>query len=265
MGGLTPNITSVAETINDGPNAGLLASGILGLAAAYPNITTFLNDSFVSNEARDKFYKTKDECIVQTSLQLADEDVFGYFKGGAAVLTDQRTAFAVADGGIMGTHGMPLPGNKLYVYKSTKDEISPVADTDKLVDKYCAQGASVHYVRDDFGSHMAEAMDGGFGALEFLAGVLNGESDQGEGCVIETKNKAGDNKQSTSIAATTTVMSAIATGAMASPTSGGGGRGSSTSDAPNAAFTDAADGRLGVPMMLGGVLGCVVVGLVGIL
>lgn len=249
MGGLTPNVTSVAMSVNKKADAGLLASGILGLAAAYPNITTLLNESFVSPADMAKFYKAKTNCLVQETLELANQDILGYFTEGEGILTDQRTAFATQAGGIMGIHGMPLPKNKFYVYKSTLDEVSPVADTDALVDKYCAQGASIHYVRDNFGSHMAEATNGGLGALEFLAGVLNGNSDQKEGCLIETKNQAGKDVSSSSIAATTTVMSAIAmSGATASPTSGGGS-GSTASGSAGTVTTNAA-GRMDLSMLL---------------
>ncbi|KAI9717969.1 MAG: hypothetical protein M1828_007061 [Chrysothrix sp. TS-e1954] len=248
MGGLTPNVTSVAMSVNKHADAGLVASGILGLAAAYPNISTFINSSFTSPADKTKFYQAKKNCLVQESLEDQNQDIFGYFKEGSGILTDPRTAFAVKAGGIMGIHGMPLPKNKLYVYKSTLDEVSPIADTDALVAKYCAQGASIHYVKDNYGSHMAEATNGGLGALEFLAGILDGQSDQKEGCFIEIKNKAGNDLSSSSIAATTTVMSAIATGsATSSETSGSGGgsgggsgAGSTTSRAAGAESTNGA-------------------------
>lgn len=42
IGGVTPNITSVYNTINKGLFAGLNAAGILSLAKAYPDINTYL-------------------------------------------------------------------------------------------------------------------------------------------------------------------------------------------------------------------------------
>jgi hypothetical protein len=45
----------------------------------------------------------------------------------------------------MGRHG--TPGLPVFAYMSVGNEISPIADTDKLLQQFCDQGISVTYVR----------------------------------------------------------------------------------------------------------------------
>jgi Secretory lipase len=220
MGGLTPNVTSVALSVNDKADAGLVAAGILGIAAAYPNISSVINSSFVSSAKQQQFYDIKSECITQIGTSDADMDILGYFKQGAGILSDSQYAFAVQDGGIMGIHGTPLPSNKLYFYKSTLDEISPIADTDALFTKYCSQGVTIQYVRDAYGDHSEEAVNGGLGALEFLGRIFGGTFTQ-TGCTEETVNSARSVLSSTSIPPTTppaSVTGSVTTSASASAT-----------------------------------------------
>lgn len=70
----------------------------------------------------------------------------------------------------------------LYVYKSTMDDVSVVADTDALVSKYCAGGATIRYVRDNFGNHLGELSAGQPGAINYVLGVFNGSFVQTPGC-----------------------------------------------------------------------------------
>lgn len=223
MGGLTPNVTSVALSVNDKADAGLVAAGILGIAAAYPNLSSIINSSFVSPTKMQQFYDVKSECIAQIGATDADMDILGYFKQGASLLTDPQYAFAVQDGGIMGIHGTPLPSNKLYFYKSTLDEISPVADTDALFTKYCSQGATIQYRRDAYGDHAEEAVNGGLSALEFLGKIFDGTFTQ-VGCTEETVNSAQSVLSSTSLPPTTppaSVTGSVMTSASASATGTG--------------------------------------------
>lgn len=83
----------------------------------------------------------------------------------------------------MGVHGTPTA--PLFVYKATGDEVSPVADTDALVKKYCAAGARIQYHRDLLGNHETEAISGSASALAWISDRLNGKGVSG-GC--STKN-----------------------------------------------------------------------------
>jgi hypothetical protein len=86
----------------------------------------------------------------------------------------------------MGTHG--TPSMPIFVYKSINDEISPIADTDKLVQQFCNAGTSITYVRDSFGEHFTQAATSTGDVLNYLTDRFNGVPIKG--CV--TRNAFND-------------------------------------------------------------------------
>lgn len=72
----------------------------------------------------------------------------------------------------MGTHG--TPNMPIFAYKAVADEISPIADTDKLVQQFCDAGVSITYVRDSFGEHFTQAASSVGDILNFLTARFNG-------------------------------------------------------------------------------------------
>ena len=71
----------------------------------------------------------------------------------------------------MGLHG--TPGFPVFAYKSVGDEISPIADTDKLLQQFCDQGVSVTYVRTQAGEHFTQATSSTGDVLDFLTDRFN--------------------------------------------------------------------------------------------
>ena len=170
-GGLTPNLTSVFLTINDSPAAGLAIAGILGLAKAYFNLSEYLDTHLVKSTA-SAFRMGNHECFMQDGRQYANQNLSDYFVDGEQFLTRPVPSSVVNIAGILGRHGPPaMP---LYLYKAVHDEISPIADTDKLVQEYCAQGVDVQYIRIHKGDHEEVAVSGLSGAMTFLEHVMSG-------------------------------------------------------------------------------------------
>ncbi|KAL1870183.1 hypothetical protein Daus18300_005247 [Diaporthe australafricana] len=87
----------------------------------------------------------------------------------------------------MGYHGVPqMP---IFAYKAIGDEVSVIADTDALVDKYCNIGANILYRRNTIGMHGDEDANGRPAALRWLSSVLGGtygEDYPALGCTIQT-------------------------------------------------------------------------------
>ncbi|PGH34810.1 hypothetical protein GX50_02370 [[Emmonsia] crescens] len=82
----------------------------------------------------------------------------------------------------------------LFINNAFGDEISPVEDTDKLVQKYCSNGASIEYHRNLIGEHVTEAIIGSVNALEWVSDQLAGRPVQSLGsCMTENipKPKGG--------------------------------------------------------------------------
>ncbi|KAJ5666692.1 hypothetical protein N7462_011101 [Penicillium macrosclerotiorum] len=181
LGGTTPNISSVLETINKGSHAGLAFSGIYGQAKAYPNLTDWVSSNLISSKSAE-FYSIASGCLSQASSDGEDKDLYTYFKNGEASFYEAVPKSIFQWSGQMGLHG--TPNAPLFVYKAIGDEISPVADTDALVSKYCAEGARIEYHRDLIGNHESEAISGSASALAWLSDRLDGE-DVSSGCSTE--------------------------------------------------------------------------------
>jgi hypothetical protein len=88
----------------------------------------------------------------------------------------------IRDGATMGRIGTPqMP---LFVYKSVNDEISPVADTDKLVKQFCAAGVSIKYIREATGEHFTQAATSTGDVINFLTDRFDGVPQAG--CTTQT-------------------------------------------------------------------------------
>lgn len=184
IGGLTPNISSVLFSVNGGLEAGLVPAGILGITSQYPDIRQLVVDALnPSGEFnRTTFLAAQNQSLTETIGTFANQDLLKYFNDGIGLLTSAPVQNIIDRDGIMGTHG--TPAFPLFVYKAIADEVSPVADTDALVDKYCDVGANIWYQRNTVGSHVSEGSNGVTRSFEWLTANFLGVYDR-EGCTIE--------------------------------------------------------------------------------
>jgi hypothetical protein len=159
------------NTINKGPFAGLAAAGILGIASGYPALQPYLDQHLIPSKAA-YFKKPLTQCLVADAIDFALQDIFSYFDIGSHFLDDPLIQSVINATGYMGTHGTPqMP---VFAYKAVGDEVSPIADSDALVEKLCSQGAQVEYVRDWVGEHITEAITGAGDAFNFLRDRFDG-------------------------------------------------------------------------------------------
>ncbi|KAF9889374.1 hypothetical protein FE257_007484 [Aspergillus nanangensis] len=173
IGGLTPNVSSVLQTINKGANTGLAFSGIYGQAKAFQNLSDWLDQNLLPEKA-DKFWAAANGCLSEAKEVGSDEDMYSYFAKGEASFYDPEPQSIFKWSGQMGIRDTPtMP---LFVYKAVADEISPVEDTDTLVKQYCAQGARIEYHRDWVGVHLTEAIAGSASAMHWISERLNGDA-----------------------------------------------------------------------------------------
>lgn len=174
LGGLTPNVTSVLATINGTVYAGLAPSGMLGLASQYPDLMAYLNSELFTTGPYNAttFYAAKMESLAQTVGTFANQNLALYFKDGVNALFSPIARYVLAQDGIMGYHGVPqMP---LFVYKAIGDDISPVNDTDILVNRYCDVDATIDYQRNTVGNHNSESINGRARAVDFLTAIFAG-------------------------------------------------------------------------------------------
>lgn len=150
IGGVTPNVPNVYQSINHGPFAGLAGAGLLGMAAAFPDFEAALTKQLIPATAA-QFYQAGTNCFYGDTVLFALQNISSYFYDGDNIITEPTIAKYFRSNALMGQHGVPqMP---LFVYKAVADEISPIADTDALVDQFCNDGVSITYVRDYAGEH----------------------------------------------------------------------------------------------------------------
>lgn len=186
LGGLTPNITTVMEACSGQVCAGLSPPGIIGLASQFPEVLEYIKSQLKTEGPRNatSFLSVQTLALAQTSMLFAFQNINDYFVNGAAIFESPLVAKIMNSDGRMGYHGVPqMP---LFVYKAVRDEISPVKDTDDLVNKYCQVGATIEYERNTVGGHSAGAVNGEASAFQFLAQVLGGTYEPPEqGCSVK--------------------------------------------------------------------------------
>jgi hypothetical protein len=162
----------VIDTINNGNDSSLAFGGIYGLSKSFPNLTTWFQEHLLPEKA-EEFHEIANACYEGSAHLGKNKDVYSYFRGGRPAFQKPVPQSVTKWSGTMGGWGTPkVP---LYIYKSVGDEVSPEADTQALVNRYCAGGATVEYQRDLVGSHATEAIVGSPNALEWLSDRLSGD------------------------------------------------------------------------------------------
>jgi hypothetical protein len=178
LGGTIPNILTVLYTINKGAFAGLIATGVVGLGNEYPEIASLIASELLPNKT-GAIQQRRTWCLGAAVMDFAFQDIFSYVKDPS--IFNSTTVTKILDANNPGHHTPQIP---LMVYKSATDEISPVADTDKLVQSYCNDGASVDYRREGL-DHLSLMFTGAPDALNWLKDRLNGVPAQ-QGCTNTT-------------------------------------------------------------------------------
>lgn len=169
IGGTTPNVQNVYNTINNGPFAGLSFAALGSLAKIFPDFKAAIDAQLVPEKA-DDFYASQERCFYDDVVSYAFQNSSTYFK--TDILTDPTVARYLNNNCNQGSHG--VPSMPIFWYKAQNDEISPVADSDALVKKYCDAGVSITYVREAFGEHFTEAALSIGDVLNFLTARFDG-------------------------------------------------------------------------------------------
>lgn len=184
MGGVVSNSTSTLYAAEGSQFAALVPAGLLGITAQYPKAHAYLLSEVKTEGPYNKtgFLATQQMSILEAFAFYANQTIFHYFKNGRAVLDSPLLQRVLNEQGYMGYHGTPtIP---MFMYKAVGDELTAIADTDELVDRYCKVGANIVYERNTVGGHLAEETNGDQRAFEWLARVLGG-SYHHSGCTIK--------------------------------------------------------------------------------
>ena len=185
MGGLVPTLSGLFQSVNEQSFASLIPNLMLGITAENASLRTLLYDKL--NQAgplnKSGFSLVERECFFASQPYYNGTDIYGYFSDGGAWLNSSAWRDFVDEVATMGLQGTPrVP---IYSYHAVLDQITPVADTDRLMDKYCAQGARIEYVRNATADHLAENPDGLPNAFAWLVQRMEGVP-VAKGCNVTT-------------------------------------------------------------------------------
>lgn len=177
LGGLPVNQTTVLSAIAASDSPGLAFASLNGQSEAYPSFAKWLSTSLVPSKIAE-FRQAKHLCQHDATGKsggytglYAGQNLFSYFKKGKAAFQEPFYQDFMLRAGIMGRHGVPR-GFPLYIFKGTADEVTPsIEETDELVQKYCAKGATVKYYRYLNGTHETTGLQGYPAALAFVFGT----------------------------------------------------------------------------------------------
>lgn len=187
VGGLTPNVTSVMDTVTSTISAGLIPAAALGLSSQHPETYEFILSQLKTTGPynRTGFLAAKDLTLSEAEVFYAFQNIFDYFVNGSATFQAEVVQKALNQDGYMGYHGFPqMP---VLAYKAIHDEISPIQDTDRVIKRYCGLGLNILYERNTIGGHSAEQVNGNARAWNWLTSIFDGTYAQQyktEGCTI---------------------------------------------------------------------------------
>jgi hypothetical protein len=181
-GGPAPDILSTLYTCNRSPYGGIPAGGIMALANAIPEIKDLV-DQHVKPEYKAMFEQVKSQCLVANIADFFYRDVIGMFDDFDKIVETSNLTQILNDNNL---GGRGVPDVPMFIYKGVFDDVTPVGDTDKLVDYYCDNGAtSLSYYRDGTASHGGMAVSGAGRAIGFLHDIMDGKQ-QVSGCKRQT-------------------------------------------------------------------------------
>ncbi|CAI4214240.1 unnamed protein product [Parascedosporium putredinis] len=102
----------------------------------------------------------------------AGQNVYDYFENGEDDVMQGPIRELFDTEGAMGIHG--IPNMPVFYHKAEVDEMSPIEETDVMVQHFCDHGANILYHRNELGDHNKELWAGRLRALDFIGKVTYG-------------------------------------------------------------------------------------------
>ncbi len=160
-GGASADADATARNVDGGPASGLLLAAAVGIGRAYPEMR--LDE--VLNEAGHEMKAEIGELCLEEFVAAYPFRRMSEFTVTADPLALPHVARVIGKVGL----GHREPGAPLFIYHAIADELNPISASDALVDRYCAMGAEVAYVRSPAGEHIGLQVTGAPAAVAYLA------------------------------------------------------------------------------------------------
>lgn len=187
-GGVPANIRALVDLADKNAASGLIMAGIIGVSREYPELDRFLQ-RHMNPLGRALLAAKNPLCLTYQAALAPFVNIKGLVNLPGDPLdhpTPRKVLGQLEMGAGSGASGPGGPGHTtpdfpMFIYQSNPDWIAPVGPVNELVRTYCADGASVRYVRDHFSEHITLAVEGFAPAIVWMRDRLNGKPAQ-TGC-----------------------------------------------------------------------------------
>ncbi|MEV0247071.1 lipase family protein [Nocardia sp. NPDC050712] len=171
VGGFFTEFRSALRAVNASRSAGLIPAILPGLLRGAPAVATEFG-RVLTPEGAALLSAAGQRCAAENVVAHLDFDLSEHLSlpfDSFLATPSAESAFATVDLG--GT----TPSAPLFVYHAIHDELIPIASTDAIVDRYCADGADITYLRGATTDHLSMSLRGAPTAFAWLQRRLAGD------------------------------------------------------------------------------------------
>ncbi|GAA1016119.1 lipase family protein [Nocardiopsis tropica] len=190
------DLAASLKSVNTSLLAGLIPLALSALGKDSEEFRTAL-DKVLTPEGRYRVNETRRHCMPQNVVSNLWFDYNRFLtKPVDEVLRIPAIKKVIDERGVSGK----VPTVPAYVYNGITEEVAPITGTDKLVNSYCAGGASVTYRREEFPpnpvkqlmtTHGVVVVTGAGGAFDWIKQRMNSTGPAPKGCDIRNVFSSG--------------------------------------------------------------------------
>ena len=175
-GGVPADIRALVDLADKNAASGLIMAGIIGVSREYPELDRFLQ-RHINPLGRALLASKNPLCLTYQAALAPFVNIRGLINLPGDPLDYPVPRKVLANLRMGGS----TPEFPMFIYQSNPDWIAPVGPVNELVRTYCADDASVRYVRDHFSEHITLAVEGFAPAIVWMRDRLDGKPAQ-TGC-----------------------------------------------------------------------------------
>lgn len=184
VGGFVTNITATVVATEGTPFAGLIATGLNGLANEYPKFKDIIDDSFSTLHLQK--FSLGEECLIPAIIQFLGNRFFSgplrYFEQGWDIFKNDYINTMLNNNTLALEDNDEIPTIPLFIFSAIEDEIVPIHDVQRTYTNWCdwKDDISIEFAADKTGGHLTEFIQGipaGFAWLNKLfsgTGIITG-------------------------------------------------------------------------------------------
>lgn len=178
LGGMVPNITQIAVSIDKTEFVGLTAMAIVGLMKEYPKVEAYMDGQILHNDT--SFKAAYELCLLDAYAHFKNQSMFEgpnrYIKDGWGIFHGTVVSDAIYQN-TLGEKKDQVPEIPIFVYHGLKDTLSPFPNVEKMYNHWCDWGIeSFEFAVDESAGHLSEIVLGSPASFAWVEKIFNGEA-----------------------------------------------------------------------------------------